>query len=137
MSNNCIFCSIIGMEISSTTIYEDEWVKAIMDISPANKGHVILISKSHAENIFELSEEAVGRIFSVAKKVATVLKEELKCDGVNILQNNEKAAGQTVFHFHVHVIPRYEGDKVKLDWEHVTYGEGEIQALGDRIKAKL
>lgn len=137
MSNNCIFCSIIGKEISSTTIYENEWVKAIMDISPANKGHVILISKQHCENIFDLEEEAAGEIFIVAKKVAVLLKEELKCDGINILQNNGKAAGQTVFHFHIHIIPRYDDDKVTIDWDHLSYQEGELKELGERLKEKL
>ncbi len=137
MSNNCIFCSIIGKEISSTTIYENEWVKAIMDISPANKGHVILISKKHCENIFELEEEAAGEIFIAAKKIAVLLKEELKCDGINILQNNGKAAGQTVFHFHVHVIPRYNEDKVAIDWDHLSYQEGELKELGQRLIDKL
>ncbi|MDF2803965.1 MAG: hypothetical protein K0S61_3868 [Anaerocolumna sp.] len=137
MSNNCIFCSIIGKEISSTTIYEDEWVKAIMDISPANKGHVILISKNHRENIFELEEDTAGRIFIIAKKIADLLKEELNCDGINILQNNGKAAGQTVFHFHIHVIPRYDKDKVSIDWEHLSYKDGELMELGKRLKSKL
>lgn len=137
MSNNCIFCSIIGKEISSTTIYEDEWVKAIMDISPANKGHIILISKQHCENIFELDDEGAGRIFTVAKKIARLLKDELNCDGINILQNNGKAAGQTVFHFHLHIIPRFAEDTVTIDWEHLTYEGDELKELGERLKSKL
>lgn len=137
MSDNCIFCSIIGKEISSTTIYENEWVKAIMDISPANKGHVILISKSHCENIFDLDDKVCERIFIIAKKIALVLKEELKCGGVNILQNNGKVAGQTVFHFHMHVIPRYNEDKVTIDWEHLSYDEGELKELGEKLKSRL
>jgi histidine triad (HIT) family protein len=137
MSNNCIFCSIIGKEISSTTIYEDEWVKAIMDISPANKGHVVLISKKHHENIFTMEEEAVGKIFAVAKKIAVLLKEELKCTGINILQNNGSAAGQSVFHFHVHVIPRFEEDNVTIDWNYESYSDGELIGLGDKLRAKL
>ncbi len=137
MSNNCIFCSIIGKEISSTTIYEDEWVKAIMDISPANKGHVILISKKHCEDILTLEEEAAGKIFTAAKKIAVLLKEELNCDGVNILQNNGKAAGQTVFHFHMHVIPRYEEDKVTIEWDYESYKDGELAELGEKLKRKL
>ncbi|MFV0342084.1 MAG: HIT family protein [Anaerocolumna sp.] len=137
MSDNCIFCSIIGKEISSTTIYEDEWVKAIMDISPANKGHVIIISKKHCENIFDLDEEATEKIFITVKKIAVILKEELQCDGINILQNNGKAAGQTVFHFHIHIIPRYEEDNVTIDWEYESYKEGELKALGEKLIEKM
>lgn len=137
MSDNCIFCSIIGKELSSTTIYEDECVKAIMDISPANKGHVILISKNHCENIFDLDEETAKRIFRIAKKIAKILKDELNCDGINILQNNGITAGQTVFHFHMHVIPRFEGDKVTIDWDHIGYSEGELNDLGEKLRNKL
>ena len=95
---NCIFCKIINGDIPSKTLYENEEFKVIFDIAPASKGHVIILPKYHAENIFELPEEVVAKSFVMAKKVATVLKSVLKCDGINILQNNGEAAGQTVFH---------------------------------------
>lgn len=137
MINNCVFCSIIGHEIPSSTIYEDDFVKAILDIAPSAKGHTVLIPKNHYSDIFELTEEAAAHIFVVAKKVATALKEELGCDGINILQNNGIAAGQTVFHFHIHIIPRYENDTVKIHWDTKGYEEGEMQRLADGITNRL
>ena len=113
---NCIFCKIISGDIPSKTLYEDSEFKVIFDISPAAQGHVIILPKYHAANVFELPEEVTGKAFILAKKVATVLKEVLNCDGVNILQNNGEAAGQTVFHLHIHVIPRYKDDNMWLTW---------------------
>lgn len=89
----------------------------ILDISPASKGHAIILVKNHAENVFELPEEDASAIYVVAKKVATAMKKVLKCDGVNILQNNGEVAGQTVFHLHMHVIPRYKDDHVQIKWK--------------------
>lgn len=137
MINNCVFCSIIGHEIPSATIYEDEKVIAILDIAPSAKGHTVLIPKNHSKDILELPEEEAAHIFVVAKKIAGVLKEELNCDGINILQNNGRAAGQTVFHFHVHVIPRYENDSVKLTWTPGEYKEGEMQKLAETLAKKV
>ena len=137
MSNDCIFCKIIDGVIPSTTIYEDDEFKAFLDISPANKGHVILIPKKHVANIYEAGEEITSKIFTVAAKIAKAVKKELGCDGVNVLQNNEEAAGQTVFHLHVHIIPRYEGDGKLVNWSTTSYAEGEAQELADRLKAAL
>lgn len=137
MINNCVFCSIIGHEIPSATIYEDEIVKAILDIAPSAKGHTVLIPKEHSADIYELPDETAAHILVVAKKIARALKEELNCDGINILQNNGRVAGQTVFHFHVHIIPRYEGDTVKIGWDTLEYQEGEMQKLADDIARKI
>ena len=114
--DGCIFCKIIAGEIPSKTVYEDDDFKAILDVSPASKGHVIILPKNHAENIYEISEEDASGIMVVAKKIAIKLKKVFGCDGVNILQNNGEVAGQTVFHLHVHVIPRYEDDNIKINW---------------------
>ena len=115
--SNCIFCKIANGEIPSKTVYEDERFRVILDISPASKGHAIILVKNHAENVFELPEEVASAIYVVAKKVATAMKKVLKCDGVNILQNNGEVAGQTVFHLHMHVIPRYKDDHVQIKWK--------------------
>ena len=115
---DCIFCKIIKGEIPSKTVYEDDDFKAILDISPAAIGHVIILPKNHAADIYEISDEDAGKILVVAKKIATAIKSYMGCDGVNILQNNGEAAGQTVFHLHVHVIPRYNDDDVKIGWNH-------------------
>lgn len=112
----CIFCKIATGEIPSKTVYEDDDFRAILDISPASKGHVIILPKNHADNIFEISDEDASGIMLVAKKIASKVKDVFGCDGVNILQNNGEAAGQTVFHLHVHVIPRYENDNIRIKW---------------------
>lgn len=116
--DNCIFCKIANGEIPSATLYEDEDFRVILDLGPASKGHALILPKEHAANIFELPEELAAKAMVVAKKVSTVLMEGLKCDGLNIVQNNGEPAGQTVFHFHMHLIPRFEGDKetVRLNW---------------------
>lgn len=113
----CIFCKIIAGEIPSATVYEDDDFKAILDVNPAARGHVIIVPKKHAANVFEMEDGDAAKVFPVAKKVAAALKKTYGCDGVNILQNNGEAAGQTVFHLHVHVIPRYYGDGVNIMWK--------------------
>ena len=131
--SDCIFCKIANGEIPSKTLYEDDAFRVILDISPASKGHAIILPKTHASNIYELSNEDAGKIMIVAKKVATVLKEVLSCDGMNILQNNGETAGQTVFHLHVHLIPRYKNDDVTIHW--IAGKEGTI--LEDTIVEKI
>lgn len=137
MDKNCIFCKIIANEISSYTVYEDDIFKAILDISPAAKGHTILISKKHFANLFELDQETASKAMVVASKVSKALMEELKCDGVNILQNNGEAAGQTVFHFHIHLIPRYDNDSVNILWKHQSYQDGEAASIAEAINSKI
>ncbi len=138
MRDNCIFCKIIDGKIPSATVYEDEDFKAIMDIAPAAKGHIILLPKKHCENLFELEEEITSKALLVAKRIALAMKEELGFDGMNLLQNNGEAAGQTVFHFHIHLIPRFVKDQVKMTWKTGSYAEGEAvriaKAIADRIR---
>lgn len=134
--SNCIFCKIAAGEIPSHTIYEDERFKVIFDISPATKGHAIIIPKNHAKDVFELSEEDASKIFVVAKKVASALNEVLPCDGFNILQNNGEIAGQTVFHLHVHLIPRYKDDNVVLSWKQGDPAK-ELDEIAEKVKAIL
>lgn len=132
---DCIFCKIIEGEIPSTAVYEDDDFRAILDVNPAARGHVIILPKKHAANIFELDDESAQKIFPVAKKIASALMKTYSCDGVNILQNNGEAAGQTVFHLHVHVIPRYKDDAVSIRWKP---GETpDLQAVADEIKKNL
>lgn len=135
--NNCIFCKIIGGEIPSITIYEDENFKAIFDISPASKGHTLVLPKKHVENLFEMDETIATNALPVIAKIAAAIKEALHCDGVNILQNNGLAAGQSVFHLHFHIIPRFNDDQVITPWENGSYKEGEADSLAIAIKEKL
>ena len=137
MDSNCIFCKIAAGEIPSTTIYEDETFRVIFDISPASKGHAIILPKEHATNIYELSEETASKIFVLAKKMATVMTDILECDGFNILQDNGEAAGQTVFHLHVHLIPRYKEDAVNIKWIPGEVDKEVIENLQKEIQKKL
>lgn len=135
--SNCIFCKIANGEIPSKTVYEDERFRVILDISPASKGHAIILAKNHAANVFELPEEDAAAIYVVAKKVATAMQKVLKCDGINILQNNGEAAGQTVFHLHMHVIPRYKDDKVQITWDNGEPAEQLSDALLEELQKSL
>mgnify|MGYP003290405019 CR=1 FL=1 len=137
MDPNCIFCKIIKGEIPSSTVYEDDDFKAILDISPANKGHVIVLTKGHYANIFELDETIAGKLLPVVKKIASAVKKVTNCDGINILQNNGVAAGQTVFHVHVHIIPRFDNDNELLTWEKKSYEDGEAIQLANQITAQI
>ncbi len=135
--DSCIFCKIIKGEIPSSTIYEDDNVKVILDIAPSAKGHAVLLVKQHVANIFELEAELAGKIFAVVPKVAAAIKEELGCDGMNILQNNGVEAGQTVFHLHLHFIPRWKDDSINIKWTPGSYGDGEAAALAEAIKNRV
>ena len=108
--NNCIFCKIANGEIPSGTIEENEMFRVVLDVGPATKGHALILPKEHYRNLLDLPEEVAAEAMKLAKKIALKMKDRLGCDGVNIVQNNEEAAGQTVFHFHLHVIPRYKED---------------------------
>ena len=114
---NCIFCKIANGEIPSTTLYEDEDFRVILDMGPATRGHALLLPKEHYANLFELDDELAAKALVTAKKVAARMKDALGADGFNLVQNNGEAAGQTVRHFHVHVIPRYEGGPQIAAWE--------------------
>lgn len=133
---NCIFCKILAGEIPSTAVYEDDDFQAILDVNPAARGHVIILPKNHAANIYELPDEDASKIMIVAKKIATAIEKAYHCDGVNILQNNGEAAGQTVFHLHVHVIPRFKGDTVNIGWKQGDMPE-DLDAICKEIQAQL
>ena len=122
--DNCIFCKIANGEIPAATLYEDEDFRVILDLGPASKGHALILPKAHAANIYELSDDMAAKAMVLAKKMASAMTEALKCDGFNIVQNNGECAGQTVFHFHMHLIPRYNGDTVGITWK-----PGELNTL--------
>lgn len=128
---NCIFCKLANKDIPTNIIYEDEKFTVILDASPATKGHALILPKNHAANIYELPDEDAADIFVLAKKLATKMTEILHCDGFNIVQNNGEVAGQTVFHFHMHLIPRYknDGNGEKLCWNHADLSAEEIAEI--------
>lgn len=137
MDNDCIFCKIANGEIPSSTIYEDDMFRVILDLSPATKGHALIILKNHMANIFEMDESTAGKVFVLASRIAKAMKEALHCDGLNIVQNNGEIAGQTVFHFHMHIIPRYEGDNQNINWVPGTSEADERDAVAEQIKIAL
>lgn len=108
--DNCIFCKIISGEIPSFTIFEDEQFKVILDVAPAAKGHALIIPRRHYANLYELPEDMAADAMRLARRMMTSMTQKLGCDGFNIVQNNGEVAGQTVFHFHMHLIPRYHND---------------------------
>ena len=114
---NCIFCKITNGEIPSATLYEDEDFRVILDLGPATKGHALILPKEHYANLYEIDEEVAAKAFKLAKKMVTELTEVLGCDGYNVVQNNGAAAGQTVFQFHMHLIPRYKNDDAGFGWK--------------------
>ncbi|MBR4277347.1 MAG: HIT family protein [Lachnospiraceae bacterium] len=114
--DDCIFCKIANGEIPSNTVYEDEDFRAILDMGPAAKGHTLLLPKEHADNLFELPDETAEKALKVAKCIGKKLMSKLGADGMNIVQNNGEIAGQTVMHFHIHIIPRYKDDNQKIGW---------------------
>ena len=117
MKDDCIFCKLANGVFETNKIYEDEEFTVILDAGPANRGHALIIPKEHYADIYELPEETAGKAFILAKKLAAHMTDVLKCDGFNIVQNNGEAAGQTVFHFHMHLIPRFRGDGAMIQWK--------------------
>ena len=130
---DCIFCAIIEGKIPSSKVYEDEYVFAFMDIAPATPGHLLLIPKQHYRNIFDMPAEIGSKIMEAAIPLASAIREALNPDGLNLFQSNEAAGFQTVFHFHLHLIPRWEGDPLRLPWKP---SEGDIEEI-DKIARKI
>ena len=117
IKDDCIFCKLANGVIPTNTVYEDDDFRVIMDVSPATKGHCLVVTKQHFDNALTADSEILSKAMVIAAKIGNAAKKALKCDGVNILQNNGVAAGQTVFHLHIHVIPRWEGDGLNLNWK--------------------
>ena len=137
MEDNCIFCKIAQGSIPSSTIYEDDMFRVILDLSPAAAGHALVLPKKHFRNIFDIDEATASRLFVVAAKVARAMKASLNCDGMNIVQNNEEIAGQTVFHFHLHIIPRYKDDGQVIAWKPGSAKPEELQSIAAKIKVAM
>ena len=117
MKDDCIFCKLANGVFPTNSIYEDDTFKVILDASPATRGHALILPKQHSENIFEIDSDTLGEAMKLAKKIATKMQEKLACDGINIIQNNGTVAGQSVMHYHLHVIPRYKDDNQKILWQ--------------------
>lgn len=132
---DCLFCKIVAGDIPSQRIDEDEHTVAFLDINPWTRGHSLVIPRNHSRNLYEIPDEDIAQVTQAAKRLALRLKERLGCDGVNLLNSCEPAAWQTVFHFHVHVIPRYEDDPLRLPGSPMQAGEDELRELAEELRA--
>ena len=131
--DDCIFCKIANGEIPSKTLYDDERFRVILDLGPATKGHALILPKDHFSNLFELPDETAGEVMKLARRMAVQMKEKLHADGFNLVQNNGECAGQTVMHFHLHLIPRYEGDGQHILWKPVETTQEELEQIKNAI----
>ena len=134
---DCIFCAIIAGEIPAAKVYEDAHVFAFMDIAPANPGHTLVIPKQHYRNIFDMPAEVGSKIMQAAILIANAIRAALNPDGLNLFQSNEAAGFQTVFHFHLHLIPRWEDDPLRLPWRPSEGDMEEINTIAAKIREAL
>ena len=134
MDENCIFCKLANHVIDTNIIYEDDDFTVILDAGPATKGHALILPKDHFANLYEMPDDLLSKSAVLAKKIVTGLTEKLHPDGYNIVQNNGKTAGQTVFHFHIHLIPRYKDDGQLIGWKPGKPGDDELKALVKEIQ---
>jgi histidine triad (HIT) family protein len=132
-----IFSRIVSGEIPALKIYEDQETLAFMDISPASRGHALVISKDEHADLFTIPPETLAAVARTVQRVALALRAALQPDGINIVQNNGAASGQSVFHYHVHLIPRWEGDNVLRPWRPLSVDQAELRALADRLRAAI
>ena len=135
--DNCIFCKLANGDIPTNSICEDDDFKVILDASPATKGHALILPKQHYANIFEIEDETLAKAAKLAKKIMTHEKDVLGCEGYNLVQNNGEVAGQTVFHFHMHLIPRYNGDTVGITWKPGELTDEDKEEILSKVKAQL
>lgn len=137
--SNCIFCKLANGEIPTNSIYEDDTFRVILDAAPASKGHALILPKEHYANLYEIDTEVAGEAMKLAKKLAIGMTNALQCNGFNLVQNNGEVAGQTVFHFHLHLIPRYKEMKNDdiLMWSHETFTEDEMKEICSTLAKEL
>lgn len=135
---DCIFCKIINKEIPANFVYEDEYVVAFLDVNPLAEGHTLVVPRKHFENIFDIDEEVLERIISVAKKISERMKEVLGANGVNLMNASGKSAGQSVSHFHLHIIPRKDGDNIDFNswWQNKVKksNEEKLKEIASKLK---
>ena len=131
--DDCIFCKLANGVFPTNSIYEDDKFNVILDNGPATKGHALILPKEHADDLFELPDDTAAEAFKLAKKLGKHIMEVLGADGLNVVQNNGEAAGQTVRHFHLHLIPRYNGDGQKIQWEPTSPSSEELVKIKEEL----
>jgi histidine triad (HIT) family protein len=134
---SCIFCKIVRKQAPASIIYEDESVIAFLDIRPLNLGHTLVIPKKHYVDIFDISEDQLSQVHKVAKQVSTAVKKATNADGISIIQQNSRAAGQDIFHLHVHVVPRFEGQKLPSFSALKEVERAKLEGVAKKIKQQL
>ena len=137
VKDDCIFCKRANGILPTNTVYEDDDFRVIMDAAPAAMGHALVIPKAHYDNALNAEPGVLGSAMEVAADIARAVKKATGCDGVNILQNNGEAAGQTVFHLHIHVIPRFNDDKVNFSYESLNPAAEDVAAMAKKIADNL
>jgi histidine triad (HIT) family protein len=138
MRMDCIFCKIVAGEIPSVKVLDEDKVFAFMDINPSSRGHMLVVPKNHAENIFEISEADLSAVMGAVKRCAVAVKKALGADGVTVLQLNGKASDQVVPHLHVHIMPRWEDDGLTVsNWEMKAGDMDELQDIAESVKEHL
>ncbi|SEG16427.1 histidine triad (HIT) family protein [Eubacterium ruminantium] len=137
IKDDCIFCKLANGVFPTNTVYEDDDFRIILDASPAAKGHSLIIPKQHSDNLYTTDDETLAKVLPLAKKLANAMKKTFSCDGVNIIQNNEPAAGQTVFHLHIHAIPRYSADNVGIGWPQHETDAAEQAEIAENIASNM
>ena len=130
---DCIFCKIVNGKIPSAMVYEDAKVIGFLDIMPANKGHCLVVPKKHAQNLIEMSEDDLIALMKAAKKIARALSLSVGNGSFNIVMNNGKEAGQLINHAHIHIIPRFHIDRLRIKWSHLKYEGNEIKEYAEKI----
>ena len=135
--DDCIFCKLANGDIPTNSIYEDEVVKVIFDASPAAPGHILILPKNHYDDIYSMDDETAAHVFKVAVKLSKAYRKALDFDGLNIVQNNGEAAGQTVFHFHMHLVPRYIKDNVTMTWIPGKADTEELSTLSKALRKRI
>jgi histidine triad (HIT) family protein len=131
---DCIFCKIAAGELPADVVDQDEHTVSFMDINPWTRGHALVIPRNHSRNLLEIDEGDLAHVAAAAKRLATRMRERLGCDGINLLNSSETAAWQTVFHFHVHVIPRYDDDPLRLPGAPQQVDQDELSAIAEELR---
>lgn len=135
--SNCVFCRIVAREIPATVVHEDEHTLAFMDLGQVNPGHVLVAVRAHAENLYGLNDAQAGAVLRAAARVARAIRDAFGPEGLSVYQANGKAAGQTVFHYHVHLVPRYEGDGMALTWPVKNPPREKLEEAAAKIRASM
>ncbi len=135
--NDCVFCKIVAGQIPSTRVFEDEHTLAFMDLGQVNPGHVLVAVKKHAANLFELDEAQAAAVARSSARIGRAIKVAFDPEGLSVYQANGKAAGQTVFHYHVHLLPRHQGDGMELIWPVKNPPREKLEGYAEKIRQQL